>query len=592
MVADDRADDASPPAPGAPVRAPGSRPGPPGEGATGRDAWLEALLAPWTQATWEADARGMVVADSPSWRAYTGQTAEERRGEGWTLAVHPDERAYVLTAWREAVRKGTVADLELRLQHAGGWRWSNLRAAPVRDAAGAVERWLALHIDVSERRRAEEVEHGAAERNAFLVTLSDALRSESGPDAVRDRALRVLGEHLGASQVVHAEVLADGETVELWAPYVRIGAPTVAGRHRLADLGPRAVATVRAGATLVVDQDTPRTPGERAGWASLGAAAHVAVPQRREGRLVRLLVAYQTPPPEWTARHVRLLEEAAVRIWEALDRARAEQERARAREELERRVVERTSELARANAQLRAEARERGRAEQARTGLQRQLATAQEDERRRIARDLHDQTGQLLASLSLAVQAVAGADALPPPVAGRLAEVQRVADELGRQVHELAVRLRPTTLDDLGLSAALRELVDGWSARTGVPVDLQTVGLDVGRLPAEVETVLYRVVQEALTNVAKHASACQVSVVVHRLEGHATVVIEDDGRGFDPAQIGRDRLGLRGMRERVTQLGGRLDIDAAPGTGTSLIVRLSDHPTTLHPPAPGAGDEP
>ncbi|RYE85568.1 MAG: sensor histidine kinase [Myxococcales bacterium] len=253
---------------------------------------------------------------------------------------------------------------------------------------------------------------------------------------------------------------------------------------------------------------------------------------------------------------------------------RALDELRRAHDRLEARVAERTAELARANEKLRDEALERARVEQARTALQRQLATLQEDERRRIARDLHDQTGQLLASLSLAVQAVGADGALPARSHGRLAEVQRVSDELGRQVHEMAVRLRPTALDDLGLPGALGQLVADWSARTGVGADLQVTGLEVERLPAEVETALYRVVQEALTNVAKHAHARQVSVTLGRLGLEATLVVEDDGRGFAPDRVDPGRLGLLGMTERVTLAGGRLDVESSPGAGTTVIARL------------------
>jgi signal transduction histidine kinase len=231
------------------------------------------------------------------------------------------------------------------------------------------------------------------------------------------------------------------------------------------------------------------------------------------------------------------------------ERRAMEDELRRARDELERRVEERTD-------------------------LLRKLARAQEDERRRVARDLHDSVGQLLAGLSLAVRAVATAGPLPPAAADRLADVQRVADELGRQVHGMAVRLRPTALDDLGLEAALGQLVGEWSARAEVPVDFQTSGLGGGRLPPEVETVLYRVVQESLTNVARHARATTVSVVVSRYDGTATAVIEDDGVGFDPESAGRGRLGLVGMGERVALAGGELDVESAPGAGTTIIARI------------------
>jgi PAS domain S-box-containing protein len=206
--------------------------------------------------------------------------------------------------------------------------------------------------------------------------------------------------------------------------------------------------------------------------------------------------------------------------------------------------------------------------------LRRRLVTAQEDERRRVARELHDSVAQLLTALSLGIRGVRDAAPLPPGALECLDDLQRVADELGRQIHDLAGRLRPTALDDLGLEAALGHLVESWSARTGVPVDFQAIGIGSRRLSAEIETVLYRVIQECLTNVARHAHARQVSVVVSCQNGSATAVVEDDGVGLVPSETRRSRLGLTGMHERVNLVGGELNIESTPGAGTTIIARV------------------
>ena len=115
------------------------------------------LLESFAQATWETDAQGLVVADSPSWRAYTGQTREQWLGEGWVTAIHPDDRPYALHQWQQAVAQQRPVNAEFRLRSPdGGWRWTNVRAAAIRDAEGAVQRWVGLNIDISERKRAEE----------------------------------------------------------------------------------------------------------------------------------------------------------------------------------------------------------------------------------------------------------------------------------------------------------------------------------------------------------------------------------------------------------------------------------------------------
>ena len=200
------------------------------------------------------------------------------------------------------------------------------------------------------------------------------------------------------------------------------------------------------------------------------------------------------------------------------------------------------------------------------------VVAAQEQERERLARELHDETGQALTSILL------GLKSLEDKVTDNGAR-EAVADLRERvvltlqDVRRLAVELRPKALDDFGLVPALERLTEGFAAQTGISVDLEAAGV-VGRLPTEVETALYRIVQEGLTNVATHAEAAAVSIVLTRLGGGVTAVIEDDGRGFDPLRVDEDRFGLRGMRERVALLGGKLRIESQPGVRTTLVVQL------------------
>lgn len=266
-------------------------------------------------------------------------------------------------------------------------------------------------------------------------------------------------------------------------------------------------------------------------------------------------------------------------IRDITDRKRAEQAVWAAHSQLERRVRERTAELAHSNGALTAEIARRERAEADRRELQQRLATAQEDERRRIARELHDQMGQHLTALGLGLKVVKDASPDPSSARDRLQNLQALTDLIGRQIHTLALELRPTALDDLGLQAALANYAEGWTERSGVDVDFHGIGLEGVRLPAPVETALYRVTQEALTNVLKHAGASRVSVVLQRSPGQVAVVVEDDGRGFDPdspatAMSAERRLGVLGMRERVALVGGTLTIESGPGRGTTVIARV------------------
>jgi signal transduction histidine kinase len=202
----------------------------------------------------------------------------------------------------------------------------------------------------------------------------------------------------------------------------------------------------------------------------------------------------------------------------------------------------------------------------------RRAVQAQEVERRRLARELHDETGQALTSILLGLAAVERAESAEDAHVAA-ADLRKLVVETLQDVRRLAVELRPSALDDFGLEPALRRL--GQSVREAGALDVQVEArLGSQRLPADVETALYRIVQEALTNVVKHAGAERVSILVTRKPASVLVMIEDDGRGFDPTQTRAAGLGLMGMTERVELLDGTFQIDAQPGAGTTLIVEL------------------
>jgi two-component system, NarL family, sensor histidine kinase DevS len=206
----------------------------------------------------------------------------------------------------------------------------------------------------------------------------------------------------------------------------------------------------------------------------------------------------------------------------------------------------------------------------------RRVVSAQELERKRLARELHDETGQALTSVLLGLKTVEDARSLDDAKAAAANLRELVVGTL-QDVRRLAVELRPKALDDFGLEAALERLAGSFAEQTGIVVDVQT-RLD-GRLPTEIETALYRIVQEALTNVVKHAQAAKVSILVTPKDGAVAALIEDDGRGFEPgaegdAGGGGGGLGLVGMTERVSLLGGRLTVESTQGTGTTVVAEV------------------
>jgi signal transduction histidine kinase len=205
------------------------------------------------------------------------------------------------------------------------------------------------------------------------------------------------------------------------------------------------------------------------------------------------------------------------------------------------------------------------------------IIEAQEEERRRIARELHDETGQALASLRVGLRNIEQA-LDPETMRSRLQDMYRLVDETLNRVRRLAFELRPSVLDDLGLVAALERYIRDYRERFGIEVEMQVIGLDGRRIPPAIETAVYRIVQEALTNAAKYAGCQRISVLLQASPRLLSVIVEDDGCGFDVDRVLREepgnRLGIYGMRERAQLVGGSLAIESAPGQGTTIYLRV------------------
>lgn len=286
-----------------------------------------------------------------------------------------------------------------------------------------------------------------------------------------------------------------------------------------------------------------------------------------------------------------------VSVWFKLERLRIQETLERLNSELEIRVRERTQELEKTNQALQAEIREREKTEQvlraheaaleqSQEALQRSqedleqlagdLLTAQEDERRRIAHDLHDDINQRLALLALDVRgmeqkATSEADWMK---AGLQSLLQRTV-QLSDDIRTMAYQFHPTILDDLGLHTALQHLVDDFSTRTGVKTVLVCQELP-SALRDDSATVLYRVVQESLNNIAKHARACRAEVELTIDDQTLNLSIRDNGNGFDLESSGRHRkgMGLMNMKERVRSVQGTFDLWSEPGRGTCVCVTV------------------
>ncbi len=208
------------------------------------------------------------------------------------------------------------------------------------------------------------------------------------------------------------------------------------------------------------------------------------------------------------------------------------------------------------------------------------LINSQEEERKRISQEMHDELGQTLTAITLDLKIIER-DLDPETtqdIRERLSETRTMADELDQRIGDLALDLRPSLLDDLGLIPTLKWYVNRFSNRAEVEVELK-VNDRKKRLPPEIETALYRITQEALTNVARHAQANKVLLRLDQQLKAVTVTIKDDGLGFDLEELLSSQtiwqgLGLVGMRDRISLLGGRLDIHSKPGEGTRIEIEI------------------
>ncbi len=215
--------------------------------------------------------------------------------------------------------------------------------------------------------------------------------------------------------------------------------------------------------------------------------------------------------------------------------------------------------------------------EEMRAQLLAKVISAQEEERKRIARELHDETSQAVTSLMVGLrfieESIGGAE-----VAEKTVELRALAAQTLDELHDLAMELRPSLLDDLGLGAAVQRYSKEYSAKMNINVDSHVSGLSGQRLPSEIEVAVYRIIQEALTNIAKHAEASNVSFILRYRDLTLTAIIEDDGKGFDVNSImaseNKGNLGLFGMYERASLIGGKLTVESQPGFGTTIFLEV------------------
>ena len=251
----------------------------------------------------------------------------------------------------------------------------------------------------------------------------------------------------------------------------------------------------------------------------------------------------------------------------------------RSRDELEIRVEERTQSLLEITESLKQEIRERRAAETQVKELLRQMVSVQEGERRRIAQEIHDRVAQEMTALRLKFESlILKAGALEPEIKKDIEQARRMSEEIDSNLDYFAWELRPSVLDELGIEAALGNLVREWAKQSGIGAEFQAVTPIDGDASEEIEINLYRIAQEALSNVRRHAGADNVSVLLSQRGGFIELIVEDDGIGFNARRAqpadGSDGMGLINIRERAALVGGTLEVESETGKGTTIFVRV------------------
>lgn len=449
-----------------------------------------------------------------------------------------------------------------RFEQREGDRWFDIYASRV--GGPGSRRVVYLYNDITDRMR----------REANLALLAEVSTRFPSSGTSRDLLLltgQIIQEHFHFASLSLIECDTPRESVTLHRG-AAAEQETDAGACELsAFFSPEEISRLGTGEVVAIDQTV--LDGNAGG--TKGEPAILGAPYLADGRLRFVIVGTREAAAGWREDEMDLLGQVAAHIYLRVERSRATAALLEAHEQLETRVEERTRELAGALARLRTEVAIRERIEGERMDLLKRQMKGQEDERLRISRDLHDNLGQHMVGVMLSLSDLDQQDE-PAVFDRRLRNLRVVLNAFIQGVRRQAWELRPAELEHLGLEHALRYYVNDWSERTGIDAAFRCEGGEPADITSEEMVAIYRVTQEALTNIHRHAEASSV-IIQLAFQPRTVLSVEDDGVGFNMEKV-VGRLGLVGMKERLMIVGGTLEIDSGPGRGTRVTAVLAEAP--------------
>ncbi len=481
------------------------------------------------------------------------------------------------------------AKVRLRPLTSGDERWLTIKATPVFNARGEVELAVNIFQDITDLKYAGVSQRLLAEAGQLLAApLDDAARlanvTQLAVPLLADWcAMDIVGEDLSIRRVATAQTdsararLIPGHPFDVDGGREALRRAARTGEPEFYPFIPDSLLEAAA-------RDAEHLRALR----GMDLKSAIVTPLIARGRPIGALTfVWVDSRRRYSRADLALAEELARRVALALDNTRLYDEAQKLNATLEQRVNTRTAQLLASNTRLESEVAERKEAqrrlEESQAQLRRlsaHLQAAREEERLRIAREVHDELGQALAGLKMDVAWLQRAQngALGDAVTQKLEDMARLIDATVHTVRRISAELRPAMLDDLGLAAAIEWQLDEFRARTGLECLLNS-NLETPPLSQDSATALFRIFQETLTNVTRHAHATRVVVTLEESLEALTLRVQDNGRGITEADIGKARsFGLLGMRERVHLLSGEIDIRGAPGQGTTITVRIPLQP--------------